>query len=764
MSLFHRMETATAMSRPSDTTIDIKQKELNITSDYNPEKPMNLQEQPKSQCSSIHGCMKTSVKSHLPFIDILLNYEWRNWLVSDMVAGLSVGIIHIPQGMGFSILASLPPVYGLYSSFFPVLAYFFLGTSRHISFGTMAVISLLIATVVDRESERLGLDEDFSGTNTTDPLSSYTKPDAVATKVGIACAVSLLVGITQTLLGIFKLGVVASFMSMSFVGGFLMGAGFHIAMSQLPFLLGLQIKKVDATGKIPVVFIEILRHLPEVQPAEVITSLVCITFLTTIKEVINVRYRKYLCMPVPAEMIVVTIGIFVSYIAKLEDNFDIAVIGTIPQGIPMPEMPYLSNAHTYIVDAVIIAITSFIISVSMAKQLAKRHNYEIDVNQEFVAYGISHTIGSFLHCFAGAQAPPRTIVHDATGGKTQLASLFSCGLVLLACTVMAPLFQLLPKCVVASVVLVALFPLFRGFSDLKFFWSVNRYDFAVWLITWAAVVFVDVTSGLITGIGLSLLTVIMQSKLTQGYLLSSTDKSTTPDLTPPSAFNKSLEHVPGIRVFHFPNILYFANIENFKKQLFKVTANPQKMPKLTVKVVPKNLVTENSNLQREHPQSDVNMDNAKENYHSSQANVDNIPSTPYIEIMWGNEGTAQKLAIDQKETVCSLGINDDMKSDHCIVQSAGADSDINCIVIDCSAMAYIDTAGICLLKQLKSDYEEVGIKFVLASCNKGLLTKLQLAGIKPGYSKVIAVYPTIHDAVISNGVMENSDLVVSSKL
>ena len=765
MCLFHRMEPATAMSEPSDTTIEIKQKELNVTSDYNPEKPVNLQEQPKFQCSSIQGCVKTSVKSHLPFIDILLNYKWRSWLLSDMVAGLSVGIIHIPQGMGFSILASLPPVYGLYSSFFPVLAYFFLGTSRHISFGTMAVISLLIATVVDRESERLGLDEDFSGTNTTDPLSSYTKLDPIATKVGIACAVSLLVGIIQTLLGIFKLGVVASFMSMSFVGGFLMGAGFHIAMSQLPFLLGLHIKKVDATGKIPVVFFEILRQLPEVQPAEVITSLVCITFLTIIKEVVNVRYRKYMCMPVPAEMIVVTIGIFVSYMAKLEDNFDIAVIGTIPQGIPMPEMPYMSNAHTYIVDAVIIAITSFIISVSMAKQFAKRHNYEIDVNQEFVAYGISHTIGSFLHCFAGAQAPPRTIVHDATGGKTQVASLFSCGLVLLACTVMAPLFELLPKCVVASVVLVALFPLFRGFSDLKFFWSVNRYDFAVWLITWAVVVFVDVTSGLITGIGLSLLTVIMQSKLTQGYLLSSTDKSTTSDdLTPPSAFDKSLEN--GIRIFHFPNILYFANIENFKKQLFKVTVNPQKMPKLTVtvKVVPKDLGKVNSNLQHEPPQSDANMDNAKENYHCSQDKDDNIPSTPYIEIMWGNEGTAQKVAIDPKQTVCSLGISDDMKPDHCIVQSGKADGDINCIIIDCSAMAYIDTAGLCLLKQLKSDYEEVGINFVLASCNKGLLTKLQWAGIIPGYSKVIAVYPTIHDAVVSNGVMENSDLVVSSKL
>ncbi|KAI0213400.1 Sulfate transporter [Lamellibrachia satsuma] len=785
----------------SDTMVEIKRKvysqeEFNNTFHYNPEKHNSLRDHLKSHCSCSGGCVMKSIRSHLPVIDTLLTYKWKKWLVSDVVAGLSVGIIHIPQGMGFSILASLPPVYGLYSSFFPVLMYFFLGTSRHISFGTMAVISLLIATVVDRESARLGLDDTLTDTNTTDPLLSDNKPDAVTIKVGIACAVSLLVGVIQTLMGVFKLGVVASFMSMSFVGGFLMGAGFHIAMSQLPFLLGLQIRKVGATGKIPIVFIEILCRLPEVKPAEVITSLLCITFLTIIKEVINVRYRKYLLIPVPAEMIVVSIGIFVSYVAKLEDNFGVAIIGTIPQGIPMPEVPHMSNAHTYIVDALIIAITSFIISVSMAKQFAKTHGYEIDVNQEFVAYGISHTIGSFLHCFAGAQAPPRSLVHNATGGKTQLASLFSCGLVLMACTVMAPLFELLPKCVVASVVLVALFPLFRAFTDLKLFWAVNRYDFVVWLVTWAVVVFVDVTSGLITGTGLGMLTVIIQSKLAKGYLLASTDESANSGLYPPSTLYKSLQHIPGIRVFHFPNFLYFANIENFKQQLFKVTVNPHKVSKLIIKIVPKDLSHVNSGLQQESPQTVDSNDISEEQkvantniseektmhstlpkvtsvssicrsfslqniYQSSKDLGDDVRSMPYIEIMWGNDRIAQKLIIHKTEAGCSLGATDGAQSDHCTVRSAECDNDIDikCIIIDCSAMAYIDTAGMCLLKQLRADYEDVGINFVLASCSKGLSTKLHSTGLIPGQSKVIKVYPTIHDAVVSNNVIENPAMI-----
>ena len=783
--------TNDAETNASGIMIEIKRKvysqeEFNSTFHYQPERNESLKEKFKTHCCTCSRvCINKCMRNHLPVIDTLRTYQWNNWLLSDIVAGISVGVIHIPQGMGFSILASLPPVYGLYASFFPVIMYFFLGTSRHISFGTMAVISLLIATVVDRESERLGLDDPGGDTNMTEPTSSDHTRDAVAIKVGVACAVSLIVGIIQTLMGIMKLGVVASFMSMSFVGGFLMGAGFHIATSQLPYLFGLQIRKVGATGKIPIVFSEIVRNIPEAASAEVITSVLCIAFLTVVKEVINVRYRKHMWIPIPAEMIVVTVGIFVSYIAKLEDNFGVSIIGSIPQGIPMPEMPYMSNAHTYVVDAMIIALTSFIISVSMAKQFAKTYHYEIDMNQEFFAYGVSHTIGSFFHCFAGAQAPPRSFVHVATGGKTQLASVFSCGLVLLACTVMAPLFELLPKSVVASVVIVALFPLFKSFSELKVFWSVNRYDFVVWIMTWAVVVFVDVTNGLIAGIGLSLLTVIIQSKLAKGYLLASTDRSAHSGLYPPSTLYQSLQHIPGIRVFHFPNFLYFANIDNFKQQLFKATVNPSKLTVASVKDVsganndrqqalPVTTIDEHNKALCTIPNDDMKhmQDTLRKvasvtsigtafslqsNYQFSKDVDDEVRSMSYIEITWDEDGNSQRMAIHKKEAVSTLGAADDVKPDHCIVRSVEGDGDIGfrCIIVDCSAMAYIDTAGLWLLKQLKTDYDAVGINFVLASCNKSLQTKLQRAGLIPGHSKVIDVYPTIHDAVVTNHFIEH---------
>ena len=662
--------------------------------DKPPKEGFNLGSTAKALCTCSRECWKQKLLNGLPVINIMANYKWKEWLMSDIIAGISVGIIHIPQGMGFSILASLPAVYGLYSSIFPVLFYFLFGTSRHISFGTMAVISLLIANVVDREALRFtqtyGVANDgvFSANTTEGP--GVDMPDLEAYKVGVACAVSLIAGIVQIIMGMLNLGIVSSFMSMSFVGGFMTGAAFHIATSQVPSLFGVTLAKVSGAGKIPLTLIELLKNVTNVNIADVILSVVCIAVLVVLKEIINIRYAKYLKAPIPAELIVVTIGIVLSYFGDLNGNFDIAIIGYIPEGIPAPALPVLDNAHTYIMDAIVIAILSFAISISMAKMFAKKHSYSIDSNQEFIAYGLSHVISSFFHCFAGAQAPPRSLVHDATGGKTQLGSVVSCGLVLLACTVMTPIFELLPKCVLASIIIIALVPLFKSFADLKVYWYISRYDFVVWLATWATVVFVDVTSGLVLGIGISMLTVIIQSRIARGFLLGTfTDGKIEQEMGIYSRCDiyKSIAPLPGIRMFHFPTFLYFANIDNFKQQLFEATIDPSKSNTTVV---------------------------------DSNQNGDIIVTSV-------------------KDMVTMVDMNKKPAND--------ADVPITCIIIDCSTITYVDIMGLYLLRQLKIEYERIGVNFVLACCPTMLINKLKRCGLVAEKDTVIEFYPTIHDAV-----------------
>ena len=237
-----------------------------------PSKPTLLARLRKN-CECSASCLGKTVLSKVPVINTMRNYQWKQWLLNDIIAGISIGVIHIPQGMGFSLLTSLPPVYGLYTSLFPVVIYFLFGTSHHISMGTMAITSLMIAAIIDQQVSYLGLPPQTApipGGDTTSNLtenliipattmSSYGIDQTVASidiisdsdnnnfnnasepltfdleafKVDIATSVTLLMGLWQVGLSLVNLGVVATFMSMTFIGGFLTGCAGHIVTSQV---------------------------------------------------------------------------------------------------------------------------------------------------------------------------------------------------------------------------------------------------------------------------------------------------------------------------------------------------------------------------------------------------------------------------------------------------------------------------------------------------------------------------------------------------
>ena len=538
------------------------------------EDDMKMKEKLKQSLVGQFGCTQVYWKERmlrfLPFINIMRNYQWSKWLFLDVMSGISVGVIHIPQGMGFSLLASLPPVYGLYTSFFPVLIYFFFGTSRHISMGTMALISLMIGAVVNREVDKLGLSIPVGGENNTimdnDTLAMQQQIDEV--RIGTAVSVSLLVGCFQFLMGLVGLGAVATFMSMPFIGSFLTGATVHIITSQVPAIFGLQIKGHPGIFKIPIVYYEIFSHITETNVCALVTALICLLVLIVLKEVINERFRVHMKVPIPAELLVVIVATLISHYCHLHDSYGLKIVGPIPAGLPPPRVPPMINATTYIGDAVIIAVISFAISISMAKLMAKKHDYPIDVNQELYAYGLCHGISSFFNCFAGAQAPPRTLVHDSIGGKTQLNSLFSCVMLLLVCLFLGMLFYSLPIPVLAAIIIVALLPMFRQFQQLPTLWRVSKYDFFVWIITFLSVVILDVTTGLVIGMGTSIFFVVFQAHFAVGSSLVSFNRSGI-YMTKDHLLSDDIIEYPGLTVFRFSAPLFFVNVKHLKLNFIK---------------------------------------------------------------------------------------------------------------------------------------------------------------------------------------------------
>ncbi|KAK2165366.1 hypothetical protein LSH36_51g01015 [Paralvinella palmiformis] len=686
-------------------------------------------------CSS--GCWKDRLLRFFPFISILRTYRWREWLLLDLLSGLSVGVIHIPQGMGFSLLTSLPAVYGLYSSFFPVLIYYFFGTSRHISMGTMALISLMIGRVVIREVDKMAIPTQYGNGTDLENGTAAIQEQIDQVRIETAVSVSLLIGCIQFAMGFLGLGAIATFMSMPFIGSFLCAAALHIITSQAPSVFGLTIHKYSGMFRIPLTYYDVCRHLAETNVCTVVTAILALAVLVVLKNVINERYGSRMIAPIPAELIVVTASTLICHYCGLHAKYGMKIVGPIPAGLPRPTMPPMRNAVTYIGDSVVAAVVSFVISVSMAKLMAKKHGYAIDVNQELYAYGLSHAGSSFFSSFAGAQAPPRTLVHESIGGRTQLASLFSCLMLLLVCLFLGKLFYSLPIPVLAAVIIVALLPMFKQFQQLPTLWRVNKYDLFVWIITFLSAVILDITSGLIIGIASSIFFVVFQAHFASGTTLVSLDDSDI-FLTKDRLQSDRIIEYPGIQVFRFDAPLFFVNIEKFKTQLFRKISDVQQ------------IIEEFDSDMIAMVTVDPDMNGLANNLLEKHAG----PSDPLTGDNCSRRSGSRR-SLDSMEASPSKNTIPDMRDD----------AKIHAVILDCSAISYVDIMGTNMLKAVSSDLDKMDISMSLACVHDSVANKLEAAGAvcfaddeRTSSSAKFIIYPTVKDAVVIESKRRKSPL------
>jgi hypothetical protein len=212
-------------------------------------------------CKPSNNCVKKNLFNRIPALRWLKNYRVKEYLLADVLAGLTVGIMHIPQGMAYALLATLPPIYGLYTSFYPVLVYWIFGTSRHISIGTFAVISLMVASVISDLEPKYAPPVDFNRTvyeqNIRNNVSMgydathFLSDNREKARVMIAMANAFCVGIIQLLMFVFQLGFLTSYLSEPFVNSFLAGCAVHVLTSQMKFIFGIKLTAYVGILKIP---------------------------------------------------------------------------------------------------------------------------------------------------------------------------------------------------------------------------------------------------------------------------------------------------------------------------------------------------------------------------------------------------------------------------------------------------------------------------------------------------------------------------------
>ncbi|XP_067683915.1 prestin-like isoform X1 [Haliotis asinina] len=679
----------------------------------------------KFSCSG--KCVGKFITSLFPFLSILRGYSIRHDLVADIIAGLTVGIMHIPQGMAYGQLSTLPPVFGLYVSFFPVFIYFFFGTSKHISIGTFAVVSLMVGSVVDKAMTSKGFTSDQleaaskteattlapmlfnmssgnvtfgNGTNGTN-TGGDTEMDALilSTKLKIAMAVTFGIGCIQLLMGLCRLGFVTVYLSDPLVSGFTTGAACHVFTSQIKHIFGVQMGRYYGPLKLVWSYRDFFMNIPQTNAVTLIASIICILMLAVVKECINnnPKVKPKLKMPVPIELIVVVLGTVISQFAYLNTNFGVQIVGDIPVGIPPPKAQQFEFLPDVVSDAVAVGIVAFAISVSMAKILAKKHDYEVDSNQELLAYGIVNIFSSFFSSFCASASLSRSLVQEGVGGRTQVAGLFSSALLLIVLLLVGPYFASLPNCVLAAIIIVALKGMFKQFLELKRLWKISVVDFMVWLVTWFATVLLDVDLGLGVGVGFALLTVIVRSQRPYACLMGHVPGT---DLYRDIKAYKAATEISGIKIYRFDSALFFANTEHFKQTVYKLAADP--------KVLKKN-IKKAKKLQRKQADSETQI----------------VKETT-------NNSTDVHLRISSEN----------------VSESPMRGSEVHTVIIDCSTMSYVDSVGVKVMGQVINELKDVNVSVLLAHCKVDVREMFEKTGFFKTNDKE-QVFVTVHDAVLS---------------
>ena len=489
------------------------------------------------------GDQKTTSKlsRFIPILAWLPRYD-RTWLVADIIAGLTLWGLVVPEGMAYAGVAGLPPQFGLYTLVASLLVYALFGTSRHLSVGaTSATAALLASTVI------------AMGASTTD-METYS---------AYAVALVLVVGVVFLVAGLARLGWVTQFLSKPVMDGFVTGLALFVAVGQLNKLFGVE----KGEGNVFEKFFYVIKQLPEANwvTFAVGASALALLFLLP-------RWNK----KIPAGLVVLFASIIISVVFKLNANFGVEVAGVLPQGLPYVSLPKvtLSTWVEMILPAIGIFLVAYSEALGVAREFAEKHHYEVDPNQELNAHAITNLASGLFGGMIAAGSMSCSAVKEGAGGRTQITNLVAWVVTLVTLLFLTPLFTNLPEAVLAALIIHAIWHIIAA-RKLEKIRLVSKTEFGLAALTLAGVLFIDVLQGMLIGLVASVLLVLYHSS--RPHLAS---LGRVPGI--PGAYSALDRHpdsiaIPGILIFRLDAPIYYANaltVRERAKTLLEETQPP----------------------------------------------------------------------------------------------------------------------------------------------------------------------------------------------
>ena len=428
--------------------------------------------------------MNPNLRRYMPILDWGRTYD-RKAFSNDMIAAVIVTIMLIPQSLAYALLAGLPPEAGIYASIAPIILYAIFGTSRALAVGPVAVVSLLTASAVGQVAEQ--------GT------AGY----AVA-----ALTLAFLSGGFLVLMGVFRLGFLANFLSHPVIAGFITASGVLIATSQLKHILG-----VSAHGHtLPEMLGSIFAHLGEVNWITLLIGVTATGFLFWVRKNLKPTLRKLGVPPLLADILtkagpvaaVVATTVAV-WLFGLADR-GVKIVGEVPQSLPPLTLPGLGPEllSALLVPAILISIIGFVESVSVAQTLAAKKRQRIDPDQELIGLGAANLGAAFTGGYPVTGGFARSVVNFDAGAETPAAGAFTAIGLAIAAVALTPLVYFLPNATLAATIIVAVLSLV-DFSILRKTWGYSRADFIAVAATILLTLGLGVEIGVASGVAISVL-------------------------------------------------------------------------------------------------------------------------------------------------------------------------------------------------------------------------------------------------------------------
>ncbi|MCX8026309.1 MAG: sulfate permease [Thermodesulfovibrionales bacterium] len=491
--------------------------------------------------------------NHLfPFIDWIKTYDKR-WLLRDLLAGITVAVVLVPQSMSYAMIAGLPPIYGLYAASIPSIIAALWGSSRLLSTGPVAIVSLLtFASIL--------------------PYAKPGTPEFVAMAINLAA----IVGTFQFLMGVFKMGFIMRFVSHPVIVGFTNAGAIIIATTQLKHLFGIDVK--DSEFILPV-FVDLFNHIVYTNPYTLGIGLISLAIILGGKKI-----SKHF----PGAMVAALLAILGGYFFRIE-QYGVNIVGHMPSGFPSFSLPFSGHTEVFVEKditgviariptfisvetsfrligpGIVIAIVGFMEAMAITKSISEKTKEHVNINQELIGQGMANIVGSFFQSFCVSGSFSRSAVNLQAGAKTALSGVISGFLVILTLLFFTSTFTYLPKATLAAIVISAVVGLIKESQFVRLF-KTNRNDGIIAIATFTFALITKPDYAMFIGITLSLLIFLWESMNPRIVILTRDPRSEIFV----NAEMKNLPTCPQI-LYLMPDFsIYFANAEYFKEHVLNI--------------------------------------------------------------------------------------------------------------------------------------------------------------------------------------------------